>query len=132
MKNIYVVTPYLELCLSILFAQIMHRNRQGFFHLKNADIRKGAFFIRKMLLIYFLFLHKNIWWYSLEVPWLGASNEYPQHIFSWRNKTNIMWIPPLICSYGYVCQKMDKYSTLNMIPQSMKFRNFQTTFKILS
>ena len=29
----------------------------------------------------------------------GASNEYPQHMFSWRNKKNIMWIPPLICSY---------------------------------
>ena len=29
----------------------------------------------------------------------GASNEYPQHMFSSRNKKNIMWIPPLICSY---------------------------------
>ena len=27
--------------------------------------------------------------YSLEVPHRGASNEYPQHIFSWRNKKNI-------------------------------------------
>ena len=29
----------------------------------------------------------------------GASNKYPQHMFLWRNKKNIMWIPPLICSY---------------------------------
>ena len=38
-------------------------------------------------------------WYSLEAPCRGASNEYPQHMFSLRNKKNIMWIPPLICSY---------------------------------
>ena len=52
------------------------------------------------MLISFLFLNKNICFgYSLEVPWRGASNEYPQHMFSSRNKKNIMWIPPLICSY---------------------------------
>ena len=27
--------------------------------------------------------------YSLEAPWLGASNEYPQYMFSSRNKKNI-------------------------------------------
>ena len=52
------------------------------------------------MLISFLFLHENICCgYSLEAPWQGASNEYPQHMFSWGNKKNIMWIPPLICSY---------------------------------
>ena len=25
-------------------------------------------------------------WYSLEAPHWGTSNEYPQHMFSWRNK----------------------------------------------
>ena len=39
-------------------------------------------------------------WYSLEAPRRGASNEYPQHMFSSINKKNIMWIPPFICSYG--------------------------------
>ena len=39
-------------------------------------------------------------WYSLEAPRRGTSNEYPQHKFSSRNKKNIMWIPPLICSYA--------------------------------
>ena len=29
-------------------------------------------------------------WYSLEAPRRGASNEYPQHLFSWRNKKNTM------------------------------------------
>ena len=28
-------------------------------------------------------------WYSLEVPRRSASNEYPQHMFSSRNKNNI-------------------------------------------
>ena len=53
------------------------------------------------MLISFLFLNKNICCgYSLEAPRRGASNEYPQHMFSSINKKNIMWIPPLICSYG--------------------------------
>ena len=32
---------------------------------------------------------KHILWYSLEAPQRGASNEYPQHMFSWRNKKDI-------------------------------------------
>ena len=60
---------------------------------------KALFFIRKML-ISFLFVNKNICCgYSLEAPRRGASNVYPQHMFSWRNKKNIMQIPHLICSY---------------------------------
>ena len=36
-----------------------------------------------------LVLHKNICCgYSSEAPWEGASNEYPQHMFLWRNKYN--------------------------------------------
>ena len=34
--------------------------------------------------------------YSLEVPCRGASDEYPQHMFSWSNKKNIYLIPTLI------------------------------------
>ena len=40
--------------------------------------------------------------YSLEAPRRGASNEYPKHMFSSRNKKNIFWIPPLICSYAII------------------------------
>ena len=29
---------------------------------------------------------------SLEVPWQGASNEYPQPVFSWRNKQKYLLI----------------------------------------
>ena len=44
------------------------------------------FFYQKSIDI-FLFLPKNIWCgYSLQAPWQGASNEYPQHVFLWRNK----------------------------------------------
>ena len=40
--------------------------------------------------VIFLFLHKNIHYgYSLEAPHRGASNEYPQCMFSWKNKKNI-------------------------------------------
>ena len=28
-------------------------------------------------------------WFSLEAPHQGASNEYPQHMFSWSNKKDI-------------------------------------------
>ena len=44
----------------------------------------------------FLITHENVCCgYSLEAPHQGASNEYPQHTFSLRNKKNIMWIPLL-------------------------------------
>ena len=38
-------------------------------------------------IIFFLFLYENVCCgYSLEVPCRGTSNEYPQLMFSWRNK----------------------------------------------
>ena len=43
-----------------------------------------------MRIVLFLFLYKNIGCgYSLEAPRRGASNEYPQHMFLWRNKKSI-------------------------------------------
>ena len=36
---------------------------------------------------------------SLEAPRRGASNEYPQHMFSMRNKKKEMLVPTLIWSY---------------------------------
>ena len=51
------------------------------------------FFFYPKVLIFFLFLHKNMHCrYSLEAPLL----EYPQRMFSWRNKKNICLIPSLI------------------------------------
>ena len=36
--------------------------------------------------IFLISPRKHMLWYSLEMPRRGASNEYPQHMFSWRNK----------------------------------------------
>ena len=45
----------------------------------------------------FLFLNKNMCCgYTLEGPQAGASNEYPQHMFSWRNKKKILFCYPLL------------------------------------
>ena len=69
-------------------------------------------------LMFFLFLHKNICYgYSLEARQSGTSNEYPQHMFSWRNKKNEFWILPLtsdltlctdtiMCSTKLACEKL--------------------------
>ena len=36
-------------------------------------------------------------WYSLEVPHRGTSNEYPQHMFLWKYKKNMLI--PLLSGY---------------------------------
>ena len=67
--------------------------------------RQNIFFHQKIL-IFFLFLHENIGCgYSLEAPWQGASHEYAQHMFPWRNKKNTF-----IWSYdiSFVCDFLTK------------------------
>ena len=57
---------------------------------------KELFFNQKVS-IFFLFLNENICCgYSLEAPCRGASNEYPQHMFSSKNKKTIYQIHTLI------------------------------------
>ena len=91
-------------------------HRRGMIRAPSIATDRALFFIRKML-ISFLLLHENICCgYSLEAPRRGArgaSNEYPQHMFSWRNKKNIMWIPPLICSYVPVCSIWGAFKELS-------------------
>ena len=41
--------------------------------------------------------------YSLEVPHWGTSDEYPQHVFLWRNKKNNFLDSLHIWNYGYCC-----------------------------
>ena len=53
------------------------------------------FFFNPKVLIFFLFFHENIccgylYGYSLEAPHQGASNEYPQYVFLWRSKKNMI------------------------------------------
>ena len=54
-------------------------------------------FFSPIVLTFFLLRDKNICCgYSLEAPWWGNSNEYPQHTISWRNKKHICLIPTII------------------------------------
>ena len=58
-------------------------------------------------------------WYSLEVPQQGASNEYPEHMFSSRNKKNIMWIPVLSVAMTEMIRVMLNRCISNKYPQHM-------------
>ena len=52
----------------------------------------------------FLISPKNICCgYSLEVSQQGTSNEYPQHMFSWRNKKNTFWLKKNTLSVPMMC-----------------------------
>ena len=70
-------------------------------------------------LIFFLFLHENIIYcgYSLEVPQWGTSDEYPQHMFSWRNKKNIYLIHPLTCSFHCIAAYMSVQRIIYYVPR---------------
>ena len=59
-----------------------------FKYTENFTTKKWKFSDKKIL-IFFTFLLKNIdCGYSLELPWWGSSNKYPQSIFLSRNKKN--------------------------------------------
>ena len=52
----------------------------------------------------FVIFHENICCgYSFEASRRGASNEYPQHVFSWRNKKNISYFYKKKSPYLYFC-----------------------------
>ena len=69
----------------------------------NIALDKVLYFIWKIIL-FFLFLHKNICCgYSLELPWWGNSNKYPQHMFLWRNKIYIYWTIPMSTHTVHLC-----------------------------
>ena len=55
--------------------------------------------------------------YSLESPWRGNSNEYPQHLFLWRNKQSYPLIitkyPPYLFHWGNLNQWLEEYGTRN-------------------
>ena len=66
--------------------------------------------------IFFLFFRKNICCgYSLEVPQGGTSNEYTQHMFTWRNKeTNFLDTPLCIYIYMQSCRPFSCETTIFM------------------
>ena len=60
-------------------------------HSNYTMLDKAFFFQPKITGIFFLFLDGNIsCGYSLDVPQCGGCNEYPQPMFSSRNKKNII------------------------------------------
>ena len=56
-----------------------------------ALLQMGHFFHPKGIDICLIFPWKHML-YSLEAPRWGASNEYPQHMFLWRNKTKNIYL----------------------------------------
>ena len=65
-------------------------------HWSNAlSLGQNTFFLFKNINILLTSAQKHMLWVSSEVPHWDASNEYPQHMFSWRNKKNIIRIPLL-------------------------------------
>ena len=67
------------------------------FLMNTIALGKVLIFFNQKVSIVFLFLNKNICCvYPLEAPQRGASNEYPQHMFSPRNKKTICLILALI------------------------------------
>ena len=66
----------------------------------------------KILDIFLISPWKHMLWFSIEAPQRGTSNEYPQHMFLWRSKKNIMWIPAFIPSYANAGWKSCRLSIL--------------------
>ena len=84
-------------------------------------------FLSRKVFIFFFFLHKSIcYWYSLEVPHWGTSNEYPQHMFSWRNRKNIIdtTSSAAICSIPFI-----NMITGNFFQRCVVFVNLISTCK---
>ena len=81
-----------------------HERMSGPTGIEPMDIALTKMLFQSKHINIFLFLKKkknNICCgYSLDLPHQGASNEYPQHIFSWRNKKNIYLLPTLVKIYG--------------------------------
>ena len=103
---LFVFLRYKKIIMFILPLLLSAQQQiRRFFHPKNADIflisrRKHMLWvlIRSASPRHFLWVQQHMFSvYSLEAPHIGTSNEYPQHMFSSRNKKNIMWIPPPIC-----------------------------------
>ena len=55
-------------------------------HMNLSNIADKTPFSAESSNIFLISSWKYMLWYSLDAPRRGASNEYPQHMFLWRNK----------------------------------------------
>ena len=99
-KIVAILTGYLEL---------------WYIGLDKSEYQVNSFLItgqKHMLWVLIRSASLRCFWYSLEVPRRGASNEYPQHMFSLRNKKiiNTFW------------RKKVPYQELCDIQQNLKSR----------
>ena len=81
------------------------------------------------MLISFLFLDENICrGYSLEAPHRGASNEYPQHMFSSRNTEALLMSTHNICFRREIRKILCGYPLLS-VAMCLSYRAmFQETY----
>ena len=82
---------------------------------------EGTFFSRKVLRFFLIFPGNHIM--------RGTSNEYPQHVYSLRNKKHIIWTPFLIWRYkcGFSTPMHDQTFTLENFKH-----NYYHTFCFIS
>ena len=60
-----------------------------------------GFLTHRLIFLIFLIFAQNIdCGYTLELPWRGGSNEYPQFMFWSKNKKN--WFTPAYPSFCYI------------------------------
>ena len=78
--------------------------------IKNRVPDKALFLTQNQQHFSYFFKKKTCCGYSLEVPHQGTYNKYPQHMFLWRKKKNIVWIPPPI--WSYLCFLTEKRQNL--------------------
>ena len=82
------------------------------------------------MLISFLFLDENICCgYSLEVPRRGASNEYPQHMLSSRNKKKICGYPLLSVAMSSECHAKTDQTAWMHVDLSLPWAHIQSSRK---
>ena len=81
---------------------------QGYKYLYYIFSEKDTFCFNLKVLILFIFLNENIYCeYPLEAPPRGASNEYPQYMFSWKNKKTNYLDSPLLWSHAHIIVYID-------------------------
>ena len=99
--------------LSLDFRCVLYSSHYPFMERHQHSSRQGIF--SQNVLVFFSF-SKKIYtlWYSLEAPRRGASNEYPQHMFSCRSTKNIYRIPnPLFWSCTIVLKMLNRVGKEN-------------------